>query len=90
MIRIEVVRQEDDLHQEIWVFSYQENRHALVLNSYSRQVRATTRHKFRTVDYWDFYKSGSYGNVTIETIPLPEDVKVEAKERFLSTLEVRK
>lgn len=93
MTHIEVVREKDALNQERWQFLYIDGRHALVMIQYLKQERETTRHKFKAIEAWDAYKDRrrEYDRdvVELDNFPSPEDVRAEAKQKFMDSLEIQ-
>lgn len=68
-LRSEVVRTEDELHQQVWRFTLLDRR--VVIDSYSYQTRPTKRHKFRVEKHWQ--RCDRRDN-TLDYPPLPYDV----------------
>lgn len=94
--RISVERlTEDSLSGEIWVFSYFEDRQALILVGYDRVVRSSKRHKFKsTAGYFYLGRSRGvdYGGskpLSIEQISIPSDVANEALAKLVASTTVR-
>ena len=86
---IEVIRQIDELHRQVWRFNFMDRECQLRVDHYALQHRPTKRHKYRTTEYYDFY-SGSRGidRIPSKEIPLPEDVVAEARREFYNKLTV--
>ena len=90
-----VTRQVDELTNDVWTFCFFDDRLMLVLNGYSRVVRASTRAKKYvpvgpqyariSSDLRDIQRSL---RMTEEEVPFPDDVKEEALKVLISQLRV--
>lgn len=61
----------------------------LILDSYSRETRLTKRHKF-TIDYYYDRTNPRSSNLTEDQVELPEDIRKEALDYYISKLAVYK
>ncbi len=88
MLQIKVERpSEDGLSLRVWLFVYQERRHALEISEYAIYHRRTVRHKFRlSGQYRAMFHRDSF--VKKDQVPMPEDVSDEARMEFTTTLKI--
>lgn len=92
-MQIEIKDKVDDLN-EIWYgFWLNTSSHKILLNSYNVMTRATKRHKFQSIkEYertgpnrpWQNYR------ITVDEVPLTEELKQRVKNELISLLEVSK
>lgn len=88
MIHIDVIRESDDkMRRQVWRFWYFDNRHALVLDTYSMQSRDSLRKKFK-VD--SIYNRIDRRDSTINegAVDMPADVVKEALDKFVTALRI--
>lgn len=89
-MRVEIVRQADDLHRETWTIQLSAdhiNPIALNLIEHSAEFLPSRRHrKWERTSYWYRYQSQdkSYGH------PIPDDVAQEAKDTFKAAIQAAK
>lgn len=96
MMRRVVVREEsaDGLSALEWAFAYFDEWHALVLDAYSAETRATKRHKFRPRRSYVRLHGGRAGRFDLSElvpeadVPLPRRIEEKARAEFLRELEV--
>jgi len=82
---------ESALSREVWRFIYFEDRHVLALDSYERQARETSRHKFRVVAAYKrlrHERTSDYDRLVEADVPIPDDVSREAHSQFAGRLRV--
>ena len=88
-IQIAVERQPTELTCERWVFNAFDVHQGLELRltAYLKMMRPTKRHKFTSVgsSNYDTYRRRE-ATIKIEDVPLPDDVIVEAKEKFMDEM----
>ena len=89
MQRITVERQFGELAKHCWSFWFDERRAHLVLDNYDFLTKETSRHKFRVSK---FYRrcDGRKNTLTVDEVPLPDDVKLEAKTALTDRIVVVK
>ena len=89
----------DGLQREVWRFIHIDNHSdvTLYLDVYSCQSRPTKRHNWKINPATRDKPSPHYSRLnhrdsglTLEQVPLPEDVAQEAKEQFVSGVVVKK
>jgi hypothetical protein len=82
-----VKRKNGDIQQE-WSFTLINQ--TLILDRYSQLEKvAGSQRRYETVKHYDRkYKRNN--NITEEAIPLPDDVKKEALEQYISQITVKK
>lgn len=86
MKRIEVVRETDGgFNRAVWDFWYFDSRHALVLDGYRTEFRASKRHKFKVSMIYNRLNSRA-SSIQEGSVPMPLDVMEEAKEKFTASL----
>jgi hypothetical protein len=89
--RIDITRQSDDLHSEMWTFTYFDREHALVLDRYDAMERPSKRHKPRTIRYYDRMSHRSWSTsdaMDLAAVPIPKDVIEEVRQKFMDSLKV--
>lgn len=72
--------------QQLWQFNAR--RDALVLDVYVVLVRQSVRHRFRRQAAWERMLRSHNGTIPASRVPLPADVKREARETFCASLRV--
>jgi hypothetical protein len=91
---IQIIRDQGTLDKREWAFYYYADYHTLILVYYFHYSRATTRHKFKTVEWWSTYGDnrdrGRFEGKRLDAVPLPDDVVSEARQEFISSLRVTK
>ncbi len=92
--RVEVVREgESGLVRHVWTYSYYERGHALVLDSYRLERRASRRHKFQVDRFYSRFKGRYVCSDDGERLTAPpscsSDILSEAREKFMQSLDVR-
>lgn len=91
MARIELIREEADrLKCQKWEFdTYAAGTGAIKCLLYGVLERPTTRHKYVVKAKWERSDERSYNSkISRQEVPLPEDVKDEALQKFIATLTV--
>jgi len=69
-----------------WDFMYFDDEHALVVDHFIVEERATLRHKFKTTENYDRMPRG--GSIREEDVPLTEEVRARAIHEFCANLRV--
>ncbi len=77
----------DDLTREVYIFYYHHDKRTIILDSYSLENRETKRHKFRTKKIYS--RKGHGSNLKESEVVLPEEIKQQALEKFISRITVR-
>ena len=80
------MEEHNPLRRVWWSFLYFDDEHALVVDHYVVEERATLRHKFKTVATYDRAPRG--GNLREEDLPLTEEVRARALREFCGKLRV--
>jgi hypothetical protein len=76
------------LTMRVWRFWYDPRCHELILDSFTEETRASTRHKFVETTRYDRIRK-VYGTGLADTsVPFPADVVKEARESFSTSLRV--
>lgn len=76
----------EQTERRVWVFTYHEHQHALVLSNYREESRPTRRHGWRKVQHYSriFERESS-----IKVAPaIPDYIAADASRQFTSTLRV--
>lgn len=90
---IEVIIEADDkLHRTVWDFWFDDRTAELVLDNYSIQLRKTRRHHYVIDSGYSRLQSyrNSVGRISSDQVPLPDDVRSEAKRQFYNMVSVVK
>lgn len=88
--RFQIVRNSSDLQRQTWDFFFYSDRMKIYLVVYKSETRRSARcKKWETQEYYNHYSRYSQGGMLkLEDVPIPEDVRVEAKELFVKGIEV--
>jgi len=90
MPQIRVEREDNErLTKRRWQFQFDDRHARLVLSEYMEMARPTRRHDYR-VDRGYFWSDHRNDTIALADIPLPDDVKAEAKLLFCETVTVTK
>lgn len=83
-MKVEVIRESSSLEREVWVFSFSTDwsQTRAMLQVYSRELRATKRHKWRKISGYGYLNTYT-GRDTKDTYPLPDGVIIEATNAFI-------
>lgn len=81
---ISVERVNNELEREMFNFWYNDSHHTLVLSNWTKEARATTRHKFKVVESWAAYNR----RIKSPAPTISASVKTEALRLFTETLTV--
>jgi hypothetical protein len=78
----------DGMWTETWRFSARDEHNSIVLKfcTYTREERATKRHKMRTTRTWECYLNTF--NRTASKPELPPDVLAEARSRVVDSIQI--
>lgn len=79
---------DDKLHQEVWSFMQIDTN--LILDTYAKLERASTRHKFKVVGNTYARYNKRQNTLPTDDVSWPTDVVAEAKQRFIDSIEVVK
>ena len=93
MKTIEVIIEADDkLHRTVWDFWFDDRTAELVLDNYSIQLRKTRRHHYVIDSWYSRLQSdrNSVGRISSDQVPLPDNVRSEAKRQFYNMVSVVK
>lgn len=84
------IESQGPLRQVVWSFWYNEGRHALVLDSYAIEEKASPRHKFKLVAKYARLGDRSYEYETIQErdVPMTDEVCRRARQEFVANLRV--
>lgn len=79
-----------NLARDVWVFWYDDRRHALVVDEFQRQTRPSRRHGWTTVEYYNRVDRRRGRNIPrlAQAPPIPPEITAEAKAKFCEPLRV--
>jgi hypothetical protein len=85
---MEIIRKIDDLNREVYKFYWFDRN--IILDSYRKEYKESTRHKkWNVIDKYERL-SGRYSNMSEEDVSLPIDVIQEAIDLGKAQVKVRK
>lgn len=83
------IESECKIYKQTWSFHYFDNECKLVLNIYRSSIRATTRHKYRTQEYYNRLDKRN-SNIKIEEVPFGDSITNTAKKILVDQITVHK
>jgi len=84
---IEIVKDNNELEQEVFRFHFDDRDAILLLDHYIKATRESKRHKFKPVTKYDRLMKSNC-NIQEFEIPLTEEIRKQAFDKFVSGIKV--